>query len=113
MHAAMSVIDALREQTASISQSVLTNALTLIVGASIGFGTSQMFIVTDVAKSKNDIGYLVAADASIRAEQIAAHASINDRINNLSTLMGEQTRLNQELVSLIKIQNELLTRDRK
>lgn len=93
-----------------IGRVILINALTLIIGGSLGFGTSQMFIVGQVNTSKNDITYLRETDARQDKDLLETEVRLNQRINAISGLMEKNIALNQELVSLVKVQNELLER---
>lgn len=92
---------------------VFINVLTLLVGASLGFGTSQMYVVSDVRESKLQITNLKEADAQIRKDLFDERARTDGRIADLVRLMEKSTGLNQELVNLVKVQLELAARERK
>lgn len=89
------------------------SAVKLILGASLGFGVSQMWIGAQVNKATQDITYLWQSSRDISARYKDDSDATNARINNLSGLAEKQIDLNRELVQLIRVQNELLTRERK
>lgn len=97
----------------NITSAVVTNLLTLVIGASLGFGGSQLFIVFDVKRSQMEIAYLTKADEDMRREQKAIYDIIDEKMRVLNVLFQENLRLNVELVKTISIQNELLLREKR
>jgi hypothetical protein len=85
---------------------IFVAVLIALCSGSMGFGVSQITVVRDVAQAKSDIGYLQKGDVEERQRADA-------RVNMLADLMKEQLKLNTELIGLVKVQNELLSRERK
>ena len=94
-------------------QQVLVAMLIALCSGSIGFGASQMLIVSEVRKSANDIVYLKESDVMIRKELSDEHGRTDQRIFTLAGMVTKIIDQNSEVINLVKVQNELLTREKR
>ncbi len=85
---------------------ILVALLIAALSSSIGFGVSQMTVIKDVTRNSADIAYLQKGDAE-------EHQRTDNRINEIVGQMKEQLKLNSEIIDLVKVQNQLLSRERK
>lgn len=90
----------------SFIRQVLVGTLIAVCGGSLGFGSSQMLVVSDVKVHSTEI-------TQLKKEFSEERSRTDQRVNNIVSLMEKSTALNQELVGLVKVQIELLSRQRK
>lgn len=84
-----------------VGRSIFVNATIGLIGAFIGFGVSQVYVVGEVKANTQAIEYLKDADINIRRD-------MDSRINATNSLISDSIKLNQEIIGLVKVQNELL-----
>jgi hypothetical protein len=105
------------KQTNGIGTQVFIGLLLLFCGGSAGFGFSQMngmnSVLADVGISKTEIVNLRESDSLIRKELNDERARTDGRIFALAGLVEKIVDQNTEVIGLVKLQNELLTREKK
>lgn len=73
------------------------NAAALVL---VGFLISQLTVVAEVKKNSQEIAHL-------KENLDQSKTDFNERMRNMTNLVAEQTRLTTELVTLIKVQNQI------
>lgn len=89
---------------------VVTGILIALFSGSLGFGFSQLTFGGDVKQHNVEIIALKEADTMIRKDMADERNRTDDRIKNVALLMTKLIEQNQELINLVKVQNELLNR---
>lgn len=82
---------------------IVVGIILAICGASLGFNTSQILIVGDVKSTAQDVSHLREENGDIKATEAKD-------VSTLTTLFTKNLDQNRELIDLVKVQNELLTR---
>jgi hypothetical protein len=82
-------------------------------GAAIGYCVSLSTVVNKVSTNGTEIDYLKKADIQFHIDLVEERKRTDERIFQVASTIRESLVLNRELVALVKVQNELLTRERK
>lgn len=83
----------------SMIKQIVTSVVVGIFGASIGFGTSQLTVGGEVKTHTVEIRELKETDKRLDATLASHHLTFNKLLET-----------NQDLINLIRVQNELLNR---
>jgi hypothetical protein len=80
--------------------------LIALCSGSLGFGISQMSVIPEVRANKISL-------ENLKDERVEDKKQVDVRISELVGLMNTNMKLNSDLIELVRVQNQLLTRDRK
>ena len=110
---------------------ILAGAIIAIVAAMVGFGISQAGVGADVSRELNginnklnamdtaiirnakDIEYSHERDLHQDSEMENERKRTDSRVFSVASLMEQVVKQNTEFIQLLKVQNELLSKDRK
>lgn len=92
---------------------IVQGVVTTLFGAAIGFGVSQATLATTVAVVAHEEAVLKQADADLRGDLNNMRAAETAHMTEAIGLVKEVIKANSEFVAIVKVQNELLMRDKK
>ena len=91
-----------------IFSKLTVGGLIAVVSASLGFGLSQASLAREVTRNTSDIHALAEAIKAESGMREAADQMIGKSLDRITASMDVQTKQNTELISLIKVQNQIL-----
>lgn len=84
---------------------LIAGLIVALFGAAMGFGSSQLFIVGEVKTNTVSI-------ATEKEERTKDEQRESQDITNLTLLFSKNLDQNRELIELVKVQNELLRKQK-
>lgn len=81
-----------------------------LLSLSVGFGASQLAIVGEVKGHSVEIAQIKEQARQIQDQSKLDREITDARINKVADLLNEMIRQNQELISLIRAQNQITGR---
>lgn len=94
----------------SVTQKIIIGCLISLCSFSLGFGYSQMRVANMVTSHQTEISHLKDTNVQIRKEISDERTRTDQRIGQVASLMSEVIRQNQEFITLLRVQNQILER---
>lgn len=88
-------------------RAVIFNLMVLITGGALGFGSSQALLATRVAAAEVEVTNLKKVTGELKQADKDESERTDRRIANLISLQTEQVKQGTELISLIRVQNQM------
>jgi hypothetical protein len=89
---------------------IVAGIIVLLFGTTLGIAVSQTQWVSDIRVSKNDIVHLQKMDAKLSDEITNMRIDTNERFKNLTQSVDRLIASNTELVSVIRAQQDVLSK---
>ncbi len=94
----------------ALAKQIFGGFIIALFGAAVGYSISLSTVVNKVNTNGTEIDYLKKADAQFHVDLVEERKRTDERIFQVANTIRESLVLNRELVDLVKVQNELLTR---
>lgn len=104
---------AMSERAGQIGRQVVGGILIALFGTSIGFGLSQSTVGAAVGKQEVQIVGLKDSDLAIRSDILDLRRQTDDRMKMVTDLLGKMIEQTRELVSVVRVQNDIINNERK
>lgn len=90
------------EKAKAMWKQIFQGVLLLVIGLSLGFGSSQQFIVSDVKAQAIEIQHLKTSDDKFEKRFADMETLITSRISTLAGLMEKNMEQTSELITIIR-----------
>lgn len=99
------------EQRKTMWRHILQGTLLLVIGLSLGYGSSQQFVVAQVKAQEIEIQHLKGTDEKFEHRFNDLEAMIDTRLSTMANLMEKNMEQTSELITIIRTERSFRTRN--